>query len=423
MKKIVILLAILIALYICIYKRVLAENKVLINEFLIDPQPQAVEIINTSSEEADISNWVIDDNGGSAATFVIPQSTIIYPNSCLVFSRDFYLNKSSSDSVRLFDNGMNLIDSFPYKSSSGSGVSYLRLPDGENWTTASASLGFFNKSGISCIVSPTVNPTAIPTQFPTQAITPSISPTEILEEKISYENIYISEVMANPNPGEKEWVEIYNDNDFTAYLRNWYIDDAENFGSSPKSFSLEIPSHGYKVFSLNSSMFNNDGDEVRLMDFDKNIKDGFEYNDTAVGKTLGRNSFSDDSFCDQDPSYEKINNPCLDPTPTKVLSQISNVTPSIRLSPNLGKNLLQKNNSYAPKLTNQVVIENKQPQDVPQVLGLEMEPSSRIKTSGPVFLSLSYSLLTMASILFKMTFIYGKGKKVLQSFIDPGRNK
>src|SRR3989339_855882 len=105
----------------------LAENKILINEFLIDPQPQQVEIINTSTEEADISGWIIDDSGGTTY-YTVPQSNILHPNSFLVFSGDFNLNKSSVDIVRLINNSQQLIDSFSYKSSSGSGITYQRLP-------------------------------------------------------------------------------------------------------------------------------------------------------------------------------------------------------------------------------------------------------------------------------------------------------
>ncbi|MBI3366623.1 lamin tail domain-containing protein, partial [Candidatus Roizmanbacteria bacterium] len=117
-----------------------ADTTIRINEFFIEPTPQQVEIINTGTQSADISGWYIDDNGGSTY-YTIPQSSILYPNACLVFAGDFNLNKSSPDTIRLFNTiapptstNANLIDSFSYKLSSGSGISYLRLPDGtDNW--------------------------------------------------------------------------------------------------------------------------------------------------------------------------------------------------------------------------------------------------------------------------------------------------
>jgi hypothetical protein len=76
-----------------------------------------------------------------------------------------------------------------------------------------------------------------PTNFPTQNSSPTNTP---IPTPISYQNIYLSEVYPNPQTGENEWVEIYNDNDFIVNLNNWYIDDIEDGGSSPKKFSLTI---------------------------------------------------------------------------------------------------------------------------------------------------------------------------------------
>jgi hypothetical protein len=63
-----------------------AQSKVLINEFLIDPQPQSVEIFNSGTESADISDWVVDDSGGTTL-YTIPKGSIVFPNQCLVFRR------------------------------------------------------------------------------------------------------------------------------------------------------------------------------------------------------------------------------------------------------------------------------------------------------------------------------------------------
>lgn len=269
MKKALIALSTMFVLIITSHL-VIAETKVFINEFLIEPTPQAVELFNQSSETVDISGWYIDDNAGSTY-YTIPQSNVLYPNACMVFSGDFNFNKSSSDTVRLFNatapptsSGAQLIDSFSYKSSSGSGITYFRLPDGTaTWATGVASLGKYNSNGQSCTIEPTPTSLPSPTVQPTQTAEPlptpvlSISPTgnEII---INYSNIYISEVMPNPLSGEHEWIELYNNNDYDIKLNNWYIDDIENGGSSAKLFSLAILSKQYGIIELSSSMFNND---------------------------------------------------------------------------------------------------------------------------------------------------------------------
>lgn len=402
-------------------RAVLAQPKVVINEFLIDPQPQQVEIINIGNEQVNISGWNVDDSGG-LTFYTIPQNSILYPNSCLVFSGDFNLNKTSADIIRLINN-QEIIDSFSYKSSSGSGISYYRLPDGDiNWTTGSANLGLFNSSKLSCYISPTQIPTvALPltnTPTPTTTIEPEVPLTPELTPT-AYNGIYISEVMVNPNTGNNEWIEFYNNNDFLVYLINWYVDDLENSGSSPKKFSLEIPAFEYKAFNLNSSMFNNNGDSVRLLDFNKELKDDFEYKSSVQGKTWGRITVDNDDFCLQEASYEKLNNACLNQTST------TTTTPSVINTPASIKTSISDNKIVTRPLYNQMPINQNLPsprlEDFQgQILGTsstKMINNQLLKVRTLSFLSLSYSLLTIFSVLFKMKFIYGQVKKILSSFI------
>lgn len=372
------------------------EEKVFINEFLIEPAPQAVELFNTGSESADISDWYLDDSGGS--TYVtIQQGTILFPNSCAVFTGDFNFNKSSADAARLFDaaapptsSSAQLIDSFAYKSSSGSGISFSRLPDGGgSWTTGSATLGKFNATDQSCVVTPTieVSPTSTPTPVPTQIPTPTRKPIPIVTTEpsptptpISYDNIYLSEVYVYPQLGEKEWVELYNNNEFSVSLEGWFVDDAEGLGSSPKTVSLDIPAKDYAVFELSFSMFNNGGDSVRLLDFDKTLKDGFEYSAAEKGKSWVRTRFDEDaSFCQTDPTRQVMNNTCVEPTPKRVTTQKKSAA---RPSP-------------TPRA--QIFI------DEGKVLGVTTKTfSSRALTRGLSLASLLQSLLTIVSVLLKM---------------------
>ncbi len=385
---------------------VLAQSKILINEFLIDPQPQQVEIINNGTESADLSGSIIDDSGGTTF-YTIPQSSVLQPNSCLVFSGDFNLNKTSADTIRLISNA-ELIDSFSYKTSSGSGISYQRLPDSENnWTTASANLGKFNSHTEQACLIPTITPTVPPT--PTETPTPS---------PISYNNIFISEIMANPESGSNEWVELYNSNDFSVSLNNWLIDDLENNGSSPRMFSLEIPAKSYRLFNLTSSIFNNGGDTVRLLDFNKTLKDDFEYSSSTQGKTWGRIDFSNDNFCLQDPSYESVNNSCLYPTLNPICTGQACLTPTIQTTLktiDLTIKPRRQNNSYLIS-----PISNQQSNE--KILGISSirKPDNSLLIRTMSFISLSYSLLTIGAILIKMKFIYGKGEKFLSSFIYTG---
>jgi hypothetical protein len=400
-----------------------AESKILINEFLIDPQPQSMEIINTGDENIDLGGWIIDDNGGSSSIYTIPPGSIIYPNSCLVFSKDFNLNKSTSDSARLFDSGQNLMDSYPYKSSPGQGISYSRIPDKEsNWSTASATLGYFNTGDLSCVVLPSL--TTVPTEGPQPSITDEPTPTEI---PMSYGNVYISEVMANPQTGENEWLEIYNGNDFQVNLVDWFVDDEENAGSAVRKFSLEIPAREYKGLILTSPLFNNDGDSVRLLNADKIYVDGFEYGKTVQGQTFGRVDFDLTDFCLQTESFEKSNNQCLvgltlTPTEKPTIAEGKTLTPAMTADK---KTALAKKSVDSTK-TNSNLNNSKQmlrTGTYEEILGAS---DSRLNDYGLeikylTVISFSYSLLTLVSVLFKMTDIYGKGFKVLSSLVHPTR--
>ena len=408
--------------------KVFSQFKVLINEFLIDPQPQSVEVFNSGTESADISDWIIDDSGGTTF-YTIPKNNIIFPNQCLVFSGDFNLNKTSVDTVRLINNFQQLIDSFSYKSSSGTGITFFRFPDNNNyWTTGSANLGFYNQTNISCLMTP--SPTLTLTPTPTLTITPTLTPMLIMSPiptetstpiptpiPQSYDNIYISEVMVNPPTGGKEWAEIYNNNDFPVSLNNWYLDDIENAGSTPRLISLEIEKKSYAVFDLSSSIFNNSGDSVRLLDFNKNLKDSFEYLLNEQGKSLGRTSLDSDDFCLQEPSKNLVNNSCINPTPT-IITPVT--TGQINLSPTIIKSIP----SNKPVSINQLIdTKNLTPIEIKtsgQVLGTSNELIINSLNNRPLInlltiLSFSYSLLTISSILFKMKLSYGKNQKIYSS--------
>ncbi|MGB9883051.1 MAG: lamin tail domain-containing protein [Microgenomates group bacterium] len=420
--------AFLFILFIFFFKSqlVFAQQKnILINEVLIDSSPQQVELINLSSESTYLDNWQIDDDGGSSAIFTIPTNSIIYPNSCLVFSSNFYLNTKSQDTVRLFDDKNNLVDSFSYSKSPGQNISFQRLPDGENnWATAEANLGYFNNIKLPCLILPTTTPTPMPTLPPTPTITPS--PTSSITtpptlQPISFDNIFISEVMVNPLTGEKEWVEIYNDNDFPVNLINWYLDDIENAGSSPKTFSVEINSKSYQIIFLSTSIFNNDGDSVRILDFNKNLKDSFEYIGSQNGKTWGRISFDSDQFCLQDPSPNQKNNPCLNQL-TKVFNSNSK-TNQTQITLSSTKKIKNSLNSKNKSKITQKILNNSQNNtnliNNETVLGISTKRTSSlpILINQLFLLSFIYSLLTIFMIFLKIDFIYGKVKKLFSSLI------
>ena len=71
MKRLIFIIVFITFLFIVNF--VFADSKILISEFLIDPQPQSVEIFNSGTESADVSDWIIDDSGGTTF-YTIPKT-------------------------------------------------------------------------------------------------------------------------------------------------------------------------------------------------------------------------------------------------------------------------------------------------------------------------------------------------------------
>ena len=166
--------------------------------------------------------------------------------------------------------------------------------------------------------SPLLPPTSTPTLTSTPALTPTLiltptpnpAPTSLPQ---NYDNIFLNEIMANPAEGP-EWVELYNANNFTVDLENWFLDDLADGGSSPQKFSLTMEPYGYEIITLTRAIFNNTGDEARLLNFAGQEKDHFSYSKTVVGQSWGKNE--DKAWCLQEPSPGEVNRGCFIKSPT-----------------------------------------------------------------------------------------------------------
>lgn len=352
MYRIVVFLCLLFFLFT---PTVFSVSPIVINEFLVEPVQQ-VEIYNTATESADISGWYVDDSGGT--TFgTLPSNIVLGPNECYVFSENINLNKSSTDTIRLFsktasptDLSAELIDSYSYSKSPGEGISWGRIPDGNaTWATGSANLGLFNSTLTSCLPAPTQTPTPSPTPVPspTPTTAPTITPSPTLSPintpvptvtpPPSVQNIILSEIYPNPGTGNNEWIELYNQNDTEVSLTDWYIDDAENAGSSPKKFNLVIPAKGYASYDLTSSMLNNDGDTVRLLNVQKQEIDTVEYSNSTSEQSFSRQGTTTDSkWCSTTASKNAVNSSCitpLSPTTKPITSAQTSSAPKLTPTP------------------------------------------------------------------------------------------
>lgn len=399
-----------VLLFLTLAKNILAAP--VINEIYPAPQlgeSEWVELYNDGGSPLYIYNYYLTDladNKIKLATDTIGALGFAVATSSSILNNagDTLFLKNSFDSV---------VDIATYSGSINSSRSFARCPDrGDNWFTSSVVTKNYSNQSACFALTPTLPPSG-------QAISPITPPTVTITETppttpISFSNVFLSEAMVNPTANDAEWIEIYNGNDFAVNLTDWFIDDDEGAGSAPKKFSLDISAKGYKTHVLSSSVFNNDGDAVRLLDSNKSLKDDFEYDFSVPGQTYGRVA-GEENFCLQQASFEAVNNPCLNPV-VLVASTIAPTgmptkTPTV-----------EKQNTVRPRSPAKIGAENVRSGKV-EVLGASIEKTSVDTTRQLSFLSLSYSLLTLISILIKMKFKYGSPKKILLSFFYSPRRQ
>jgi len=159
----------------------LATNSIVINEFLPNPASgnDWVELYNPTSSSVDIGNWYLRDEANShIADFSI--STSIATGSHLAIDVGSRLNKDN-DTVTLYNNVNETIDSRAYSQNPGDNISIGRYSDGNVWSNLqNPTKGSSNSSGnpvptSTPIPAPTATPAPISTSSPTQ--TPSSTPT------------------------------------------------------------------------------------------------------------------------------------------------------------------------------------------------------------------------------------------------------
>jgi len=205
---------------------------------------------------------------------------------------------------------------------------YVKSEKGNSWARSQISDNLFCMQASSkgsenevCKLSNTPTPSSSISIIPTLSLlsptilislsaTPTYSPTPTTALS-SFDNIYLSEVMVAPLANQKEWVEIYNGGDKSIKLENWYIDDEEDKGSTPKKFTADIPAKGYYFYVLSSGIFNNNKDHVRLITSSGEEKERFVYSSSQSGKTWGRQSTENDVFCLQEASPGMMNTDCI----------------------------------------------------------------------------------------------------------------
>jgi len=165
-----------------------ATGSVVINEFLPNPISgnDWVELYNPTSNPVDIGNWYLKDEATThIADFSL--STSISAENYLAIDVGSRLNKDN-DTVTLYNNVNETVDSRTYSQNPGDNISIGRYPDGEIWATLQNSTKGNSNNGGNPVPTPTPaqtptsapiapTPTSTLTQTPTSAPAATSKPT------------------------------------------------------------------------------------------------------------------------------------------------------------------------------------------------------------------------------------------------------
>ncbi len=93
---------------------------------------------------------------------------------------------------------------------------------------------------------------------------------------LAHASVVIDEFVSHPNTGEKEWVELFNDNDSPQNLSGWKLTELTSPSTNPvqvdwlSPLSGSIPAHGVLVFEVSGTNLNDSGDSIGLYDNSNN---------------------------------------------------------------------------------------------------------------------------------------------------------
>lgn len=170
-QKLIVFLIALLAIFLFYPKKAFAQ--IVINELLPNPTGGSdwVELYNTSSQEIDLNDWVLDDEGTKTNMVEIKEVTVS-AHGFWLFEVGSRLNKSS-DTIYLINNEEVVVDEYNYSTNPGDDVSFGRAPDGGNWGVCDKPTPNLENQ---CVL-PSPSPSPSPTPSPSQSQSPTLSPS------------------------------------------------------------------------------------------------------------------------------------------------------------------------------------------------------------------------------------------------------
>lgn len=147
-----------------------------------------------------------------------------------------------------------------------------------------------------------------------------------LNPNLSFAQVVLNEIYANPENEEDEFIELFNNSDTEIDLKDWKVTDLV------KSYTitdLKIPAKNFLVLEkiLTSIALNNSDEKVSLMDNQENLIDSFSYDITYEGTSWSRVGDGTGGFVNGTPLTKNSQNAPA-PTPTFTITPAPTKTPS-----------------------------------------------------------------------------------------------
>jgi len=224
------------------------QAKVIISEVYPAPdtgEAEWVELYNTASTSADVSNWVLSD------TLTTPSILHQFVNFVLGPYEVFVLNLSGS---KLNNTGDAVVLTDPAASYSAT-LAYPSTTKGLSWHLDVPTATVYQASPSAGVVVASAPATPEPAPLASEAAVPATPSANLTKPLVT-----LSEIMACPKSGQPEWLELYNAGT-TLQIENWLVTDAT--GNS-RLLSGTIPTTSFVIFSWSSSMLNNTGDSLSI---------------------------------------------------------------------------------------------------------------------------------------------------------------
>lgn len=275
-----------------------------ISEVMVNPSTgyEWVELYNNTANPYTLIDWYIDDliDGGSSPVR-IGITVPAFGYSVIEIPSPIFNN--AGDSIRLIDHEGREVEIFMFTNSKVD-ISWGRTSVYEDiLCEQTPSKGIANNLCLATKADSTSTPT------------PSPSPSPLPTSTIIPDTIYLSELYVNPNAGEHEWLEVYNDNRYSVTLSDWKVRDAAN--QIIATIHVSIDPYRYALIELTSDKMNNSNEEILLLNPSGEVADRFTYENSEKGLSWGRSPAYFSEWCLQDPSPNRYNYSCISqPTST-----------------------------------------------------------------------------------------------------------